>query len=306
MNFGVGSGSDESQSTTGTGATTSLSFVPALLANAFYGTDIGISEGGFQILGGDEDLDGAKLFESLKGYGFSKSQVAQILGDRERVSALNLGGDSILNPANLVSNITDLANPDINPAISGALRGLGLGEEGIALANQLLGGDIIPTLQEGLATGFKPDLQPIVDEAKRGFFQDIVPQLGQNNVALQEGVGPFSTDLSGQLLQAGTDLQSRLGGLEVGLQEGAADRRSGILGMSNLFTNQLFNANTDAGRNQLALGEQIAQLGTTGGRQASMLQMLTGQVPSNPIQASSSQQASTGRQFNTDAGILSK
>ncbi len=203
-------------------------------------------------------------------------------------SALGLGRGGALNPFDLVSNITDLANPNINPGIGAGLQGLLGGQVGGQIANALLTGGVAPTLAEGLETGFKPDLQPVINEASRSFFSEIVPQLGQSNVALQEGVGPFSTDLSSQLTGAGATLASQLGSLEVENQNRAADRRGEFLGLSNLITDQLFNASTNAGRNQLDLGEQLASLGTVGGRQATLLQMLAGINPSGPIQQSSS------------------
>ena len=216
---------------------------------------------------------------------------------------LGLGTGGILNPFDLVSNLTDLINPAINPGIAGGLRGIQGGELGQFFGNQLLFGEggIGATLGEGLETGFKPDLGPVISEASRRFFGEIVPQLGQSNVALQEGVGPFSTDLQSNLLQAGGTLASQLGALEVQNQNLAADRRGEFLGLSPLITNTLFNAPTDAGRNLLDLGEQLALQGTVGGRQATLLQLLAGQIPSGPIQASSSSNQSK----SAGGGILS-
>jgi hypothetical protein len=357
----MGAQTQGSQSEGSTGQTTSLSFVPSLLANAFFGTGIGVNQGGFNILGnadfnargtplaggssivdplglssihpnvsGDSfagggnpyGLKNTSPFYSALTSGADSAGLGGILNDNvtgaganadilgRSLATLGLGGtnapsgigtNTLLNPYDLLSNITDLMNPNINPAIGGALSGLGASEQGSGLANQLLGGNIAPAFAEGLNTGFKPDLQPIIDEAKRGFFQDIVPQLGQQNVALQEGVGPFSTDLSSQLLQAGTDMQTQLGALETGLQERAGDRRSDLLSLSDLITNQLFNSNTDAARNRLNLGEQLASVGTVGGRQATLLQLLAGQIPSGPIQAS--RQGSSSNAFGFDVGM---
>ena len=287
-----------SKSKGSTGRTTSLSFIPALLSNAFFGTGIGLEQGGFTTTGVENFNDkgnflGKRATSLVDPFGLGGGSDGDPFSNFTQGEGSNgLGG--ILNPFDLVSNLTDLANPDINPAIGGATQSLQLGELGSLLGSNLLFGDVGPTLQEGLRTGFKPDLQPVIDEAQRSFFQDIVPQLGQNNVALQEGVGPFSTDLSGQLLNAGSSLASQLGSLEVQNQNLAADRRGDFLGLSSLITDQLFNANTDAGRNQLNLGEQLAQLGTTGGRQATLLQLLLGQIPSGPIQASSQSSSSLG------------
>jgi hypothetical protein len=130
----------------------------------------------------------------------------------------------------------------------------------------------------------------------RGFFSDIVPQLGQSNVAMQEGVGPFSTDLSGQLTGAGADIASQLGALEVQNQNLAADRRGEFLGLSPLITDAMMNSATNSGRNLMDLGEQFALQGTRGGRQATLLQLLAGQIPAGPIQSSQSQNQSKSAQ----------
>lgn len=162
-----------------------------------------------------------------------------------------------LDPFSLVSNLLENVDPNQNPGISGALRALFQGEFGGEAANSLLRNNIAPSFAEGLETGFKPDLQPVIDEASRAFFSEIVPQLGQNNVALQQGVGPFSSDLNAGLLNAGGALASQLGALEVENQNRAGDRRGELLGLSGLITDQLFNSSVNAGRNRLDLGSYL-------------------------------------------------
>ena len=225
----------------------------------------------------------------------AQERVASLLGRSPQQLGIQ-GQQGALNPFGLVSNLLDLADPAINPGIGAGLQGLAAGKIGSQLGNELLFGDIGPTLQEGLRTGFKPDLEPVIQEAGRRFFGEIVPQLGQQNVAMQEGVGPFSTDLQSSLLTAGTDLSSQLGALEVQNQNLAADRRGEFLGLSPLITDQLLNAPVNAGRNAINLGEQLALSGTRGGRQATLLQLLSGQMPAGPIQGSSSQNSSKGAQ----------
>ncbi len=217
-------------------------------------------------------------------------------------TALGLGQGGSLNPNDLISNIMDLLDPAINPGIGGGLQGLQLGQIGQQLSSDLLFGDVRDTLSEGLQTGLKPDLQPVIDEATRSFFQDIVPQLGQQNVALQEGVGPFSTDLSGQLLQSGSDLQSQLGSLEVQNQNQAADRRLAFEGLAPTITSLIANLPLQTGQGLINLGEQLALQGTTGGRQATVLQLLSGLQPSGPIQSSSQQSSASQAQGNLGVG----
>jgi len=374
----VSGGGQKASGSGSTGPVTSLSFVPALLANAFFGSGIGLDKGGFlmtgtgdytsrgqlkggrnsslidpyglnqilnrpSILGNASGVNttdandpftnitggGGNFFTNLLGGTFGLSgglqdgrtnlnpfttfdqlkadtQTNKLLGLSPELSGAGgteggLGGSAgVLNPFDLLSNIMDLVDPGINPGVGGALQGLAASDLGGLLGNQLLLGDIGPTLQEGLQTGFKPDLQPIINEASRAFFGEIVPQLGQSNVAMQEGVGPFSTDLNAALTNAGGTLASQLGALEVENQNRAADRRGEMLGLSGLITDQLFNASTDAARNRLDLGEQLAMMGTRGGRQSQLLQLLAGMTPAGPIQASSSQNSSKGAQ----GGIL--
>ena len=360
----MASGSQSESSGSGqTGQISSLSFIPSLLANAFFGTGIGLAEGGFtstglsdfrpggsgmgfssvvdpfglgQVVGSNPLLSRSNPFSSFGGGGgtfgvpgrdpssgpvpgtdrFGDNAVGSIANagssffgsnlfssstspedvalnrtkDNLRFStqSLGLGQGGFLNPGDLVSNLTDLANPASNPGIAGALQSLFGGQLGGQAGNQLLLGNIAPTFAEGLETGFKPDLQPIIDEASRAFFSDIVPQLGQNNVGLQQGVGPFSSDLNAGLLSAGGALASQLGSLEVENQNRAGDRRGELLGLSSLITDQLFNSSINAGRNQLDLGEQFAQQGTVGGRQATLLSFLNQLMSGSPVQASSS------------------
>ena len=302
------SGSSSGQAATG--PTTSLSFIPALLGNAFFGSGIGLNNGGFKITGlgdfGDfGNIKGQNASNLISPFGLDSSGAGTFPGESDNPFA-NFAGFSdtlgvpndrglrslptqgALDPFSLVSNLLENVNPNQNPGISGGLRSLLQGQFGGEAANSLLRNNIAPSFAEGLETGFKPDLQPVIDEASRAFFSDIVPQLGQNNVALQEGVGPFSSDLSGQLVNAGGALASQLGALEVENQNRAGDRRGELLGLSSLITDQLFNSSVNAGRNQLDLGEQLASQGTVGGRQATFLSFLNQLMSGSPIQASAS------------------
>jgi hypothetical protein len=266
---------------------------------------VGIDNGGFSITGqgdfsGGGNIRGKNKSSLIDPFGFGGGLTDQQLQDP--FSSFGAGGglpggpsQGPLNPFDLVSNLTDLVNPNSNPGVGSALQSLLQGQFGGQVGQGLLLGGIAPTFAEGLNTGFKPDLQPVIDEASRAFFSDIVPQLGQNNVALQEGVGPFSSDLSAGLLSAGGALASQLGSLEVQNQNLAGDRRNDLLGISGLITDQLFNSATNAGRNSLDLGEQLVQQGTLGGRQASLLSFLNQLMSGSPIQASSSSNSSSSK-----------
>ncbi len=260
----------------------SLSFVPALLSQFFLGTGIGTQGGGIQIIG-DEDITGSSsLFREGDGTVISGPQAAQG----------NIGA--------LLSNLTDLTNPNANPAIASGgvdiLQQLGL-SGGIQGAN-FLQGAAQDTFREGLETGFKPDLQPIIQQATEGFFNQIVPQLGQSNVALQEGVGPFSTDLSNQILKAGAGLATNLGALETQLQSEAGQRRAELSALSGGFASSLSGVPFQAGGQALDLGEQQILTGTAGGRQAQLLQLLAGLQPGGTgVRGSDQAQSNKGGGF---------
>ena len=248
------------------GPLTSLSFVPGLLGQAFLGTGLGVDEGGFKIL---------------------QSSAGQIPGPKGKgmVDSGNvLSGVDAQDPNSLINHITDLLNPNINTGVGPAQGLMGLGNLGSLLTSATGFGNVLSNLDEGLKTGFKPDIQPVIDAATRGFFGQIVPQLGQGNVALKEGVGPFDTDLSSQLLSAGTDLATDLGALETQLQSQAAQTRADLTGISGTLLSQIQNLPFAAGGAALDLGEQLALQGTAGGRQAQLLQLLTGNVPATGSQ----------------------
>ena len=252
MSFGSGSGSGAP------GPLTSLSFIPGLLSSAFFGTGLGLDDGGFRIQPEGAHPAVANVFEGGEG---------------------PLAGQ--LDPDTLLGNILDQLSPDFNTGVSGARdflsQGLGQGSGVIDAAGQAT-----RTLSEGLETGFKPDLQPVIEAANRNFFEEIVPQLGEQNVALQEGVGPFSTDLSSSLLRAGTDLSTDLGALETQLQSQAGQTRASLAGISGTVLNQLGQQPFNLSSGALDAGAQVALEGTAAGRQSQLLQLLTGQI--NPVQ----------------------
>lgn len=245
----------------------SLSFVPGLLSNAFFGTGLQVGDAGFTTIGAGAPSDKA----SRKG---------------KLVLSPEQGG--YLNPNDLISRLTDLSNPNINTGVAPAQGYLGLGNLGSLLTSATGFGGTLSNLEEGMRTGFKPDIQPVINAATRGFFGEIVPGLGQGNVALKEGVGPFDTDLSSQLLSAGTDLATDLGALETQLQSQAGQTRADLTGIAGTLLNQIQNLPYTAGQTSLDLGEQLVMQGTQAGRQAQLLQLISGQVPAQGVQGQSS------------------
>ena len=270
------SGTSKGQQEQTTGPTTSLSFVPGLLARSFLGTSLGVSDGGFQIGGQNEARRGLGIGANID--------------------------PNTLDPNALVSNLLDLADPNANRAVGFAEGLLGLGQEGALAGVDFLQNDVLSQLKEGIQTGFQPDIEPVREQALRTFFQDIVPGLGQQNVALQEGVGPFSTDLSSGLLDAGADISTNLGALETQLANDAANRRADLLGISNLVAGNLSQIPFLAGSQALDLGEQLILQGTAGGRQAQLLSLLGGQVPPS---ATGQGVESSGSSSSKNVGVLS-
>ncbi len=237
-----------------------FSFIPALLAQAFLGTGIGLNDQGFR--------------SSSPG----KGNVSRT--------------DASLDPNQLLSSILDLTNPDINQGVGAAENLLGLGSQFAQGAAQV-GAGALGTLQEGLDTGFQVDLDPIIESRQRDFFQNIVPGIQQSTVFANEG-GAFGTDLTGQLFDAGKDLSVELGGLETQLQSDAAQRRADLTGISGTLLGQLQDIPFQGGFAALDLGEQLALQGTEGGRQAQILQLLAGINPSQPIQGQKSSSKTSG------------
>ena len=259
-------GSGSSESSLG-----SLSFIPGLLSNFFLGTGLNATRDGFQITNAENP--------------------------KQASGNLFAGQGAQADPFDLLSNLLGLTDPNINQGVGAAQSMLGLGEQFSAGAAQV-GANAAGTLQEGLDTGFKPDLQPIIEARERDFFRNIVPGIQQQNVFANEG-GAFGTDITSQLFDAGKDLSVELGGLETGLQNQAADRRSQLTGLSGSLLGQLQNLPFEGGFNALNLGEQLALQGTEGGRQATLLQLLTGIAPSNPVQG----QTSSNKSKSAGGGI---
>jgi len=259
--MGGNKGSSDGESSLG-----SLSFIPGLLSNYFLGTGLNATQDGFQITNAENP-------KQARGNLFA-------------------GQGAQADPFDLISSLFSLSDPNINQGVQGAEGLLGLGQQFAGGAAQV-GANAAGTLQEGLDTGFKPDLQPIIESRERDFFRNIVPGIQQQNVFANEG-GAFGTDITSQLFDAGKDLSVELGGLETGLQNQAADRRSQLTGLSGSLLTQLQNLPFEGGFNALNLGEQLALQGTEGGRQATLLQLLTGLQPSGPVQGQTSSSKSKG------------
>lgn len=177
----------------------------------------------------------------------------------------------------VLGDLLDIQNPGA-PGAAALLPAL----EGGAAAGLGLLGDTASAYREGVGTGFRTDLSPIIAEETRRLYQDILPQIGQNFIAMNEA-GPFSTDLTGQVVGAGRDLASQLGALQFQADEAAAARRAGLLPLGTSIASGMNEVPFRSAENLLSLGQQLILEGTPAGRAATALQLLSGQVPTGAV-----------------------
>ena len=131
-----------------------------------------------------------------------------------------------------------------------------------------LSGTVDPTMREGLETGFRTDMDPIIAEARRAFQEETIPQLKQQFAGQ---TGSFSSDFLASMNRAGGAMESQLGALQAQMDESASNRRAGLLPMAGI-PGELAGLGLD-------LGAQYTLDATSGGRAATLLQMLGGQEP---------------------------
>jgi hypothetical protein len=147
-----------------------------------------------------------------------------------------------------------------------------------------MGGTVMPTMEEGLQTGFRTDMDPIIAEAQRAFTEETVPQLKQQFAGQ---TGSFSTDFLGALAREGGTMQSQLGALQAQMDEAASNRRAGLLPMAGI-PGQLASMGLD-------LGAQYNLDATQAGRAATMLEMIRGTGEPTAVMRSPYQEESSSR-----------
>jgi hypothetical protein len=131
-----------------------------------------------------------------------------------------------------------------------------------------LSGTVDPTMREGLETGFRTDMDPIISEAQRVYRDETIPQLKQQFAGQ---TGSFSSDFLDSTARAGGAMGSQLGAMQAQMDESASNRRAGLLPMAGI-PGELASMGLD-------LGAQYNLDATSGGRAATMLQMLGGMEP---------------------------
>lgn len=164
-----------------------------------------------------------------------------------------------------IADLLTMENPFAG--VAGALGAQGSIE---SLTSGLLG-----TLNEGLETGFRTDIDPIREAALRDFQQEIIPGISEQ-FATQ--TGSFSSDFLGAQTRAGADLFSELGALQTQLDEAAAGRRTDLTALAP----GVLQAPAEIAGGLLNLGAQL-NLETPGGRALNLAQILGGLQPTSAI-----------------------
>jgi len=136
---------------------------------------------------------------------------------------------------------------------------LGIGQQGVDSFNNIFQSVLGPgqqALGESLSTGFRTDIQPIVDVERRRFERETVPGLAEQFAGL---TGGFSSDFRNSLLNASTDLGVNLGGQQAALDEAASGRRLAALTAAPAGAAALTQLPFAAANAGLGLGAQIQE-----------------------------------------------
>lgn len=212
------------------------------------------------------------------------------IGTRFEGGGMNFAGPgrgnmSLARPVFGRDDFTDIAKLLDSPNLGAA------GAEGIGGGwADYLSGTVDPTMREGLETGFRTDMDPIIAEARRNFrdvtMEDIKQQFGAQT-------GSFSSDFLASANRAGGAMESQLGAMQAQMDEAASNRRAGLLPMAGI-PGELAGLGLD-------LGAQYNLDATSGGRAATLLQMLGGLEPT--AISRSPWQAQKGGGFGVNASV---
>jgi hypothetical protein len=155
-----------------------------------------------------------------------------------------------------------------------------------------LSGTVQPTLQEGLGTGFRTDMDPIRAEAMRAYQEEVIPQLKQQFAGQ---TGSFATDFLGATARAGSTMETQLGALQAQMDEAAANRRLAAMSQAGLPA--------ELASLGLGVGAEYELAATPGGQQATLLQMLAGLQPTAAIARGNLSRGESGSQAY-DVGFM--
>ncbi len=153
--------------------------------------------------------------------------------------------------------LRNLLNPTSRNLLQDSALPVGaLGLDSFSQMYEALVGPGAGAIKEGLETGFRTDIQPIVDVEKRRFQRETVPQLMEQFAGL---TGGFSSATSSGLAQAAADLGVTLGGQQAQLDESANARRMQALQFGPAAASAISSFPINAANDFLGLGAQIQE-----------------------------------------------
>ncbi len=194
----------------------------------------------------------ASQFNSIANLGPGSADALGGINDFIASGSTQRGG---LNFANQVFGPDDfnILRNILNPTASNSLQGdaLGMGQMGTSAFGDIFG-SANSAVQEGLDSGFRTDMQPIIEAEKRRFSRETVPGLMEQYAGL---TGGFSSATSSGLANAASDLGISLGSQQAQFDEAANNRRLQSLSVAQSIANLPF----DVGNQSLGLGAQIQE-----------------------------------------------
>ena len=245
----IGGGGSSGSSSSGPAPASFLNPIGGVLANLF-GINAGVdSLGGIGLKQGGLGLDNTGQFAS-----------------------------SAFGPGRFES-IADLLRVD-NAGLGTAQAALGQSGNLFSSIDNLIQGQFLPALGEGIETGLRTDIDPIRQQAIRNFTQTTVPQIQE---AFAQQTGSFSTDFLNSITGGAADIETNLGAIQAQLDEAAAGRRQGFVNAAPGLLGQAGTTGFDIGGAALNLGEQITLDATPGGRALTLMQILAGLQPTSAI-----------------------
>lgn len=149
-----------------------------------------------------------------------------------------------------------------------ALQGLGMG-------TSLFDNILMPSTALGALTGFRTDMDPIKQEAQRGFTEDFLPEAANQYAAANLG---FSSDFGDSIAREAGRVSSELGAMQTGLDEASAQRRMDMQSIGGLLAQQRAQLPIDIGQSMLnfRMDRQARDLAERpGGQLMTMLSNLT-------------------------------
>ncbi len=156
----------------------------------------------------------------------------RFLNDKEGGGiGVGTGQEGPINFANQVfgpddfGSIRDLLQPQ-NLGTQGALQALFGNQASIANIQDFLQQDVLGAAREGVNTGFRTDVSPLIRQAERQFTQRDVPLIKEQFAAQ---TGSFSTDFLDSITQGSAQLETDIGAFQFQADEAAAGRRADLL-----------------------------------------------------------------------------